>query len=144
LKTSYSTDVVAWANEQARLIRAGRFELLDREHVAEEIEDVGKSEQRELASRMAVLLAHLLKWQFQPERRGASWEKTIRAQRKEISYGLDETPSLVPKLQETRWLDMVWARAIAQAAVETNLDCFPETCPWVMETEVLNESWLPN
>ncbi len=144
MKTDYTTDVVAWANEQARLIRAGRFELLDREHIAEEIEDVGKSEQRELASRMAVLLAHLLKWKYQPERRGASWEKTICAQRKEISYGLDETPSLVPKLQETRWLDMVWARAIAQAVVETNLDCFPEICPWIMETEILNESWLPN
>lgn len=144
MRTSYSTDVVAWANEQARLIRAGRFDLLDREHVAEEIEDVGKSEQRELASRMAILLAHLLKWQFQPERRGASWEKTIRAQRKEITYGLDETPSLVPKLEETRWLEMVWAKAIAQAVAETNLDCFPETCPWVMETEILNEEWLPS
>lgn len=143
MKTNYSTDVVAWANEQARLIRAGRFELLDREHVAEEIEDVGKSEQRELASRMAVLMAHLLKWQYQPDRRGASWEKTIRAQRKEITYGLDETPSLVPKLQETRWLDMVWAKAIAQAVAETNLDCFPEICPWIIETEILNESWLP-
>ena len=69
--TDYETDVVAWASEQARLIRAGRFDLVDREHIAEEIEDVGKSEQRELATRMAVLLAHLLKWQHQPERRGA-------------------------------------------------------------------------
>ena len=56
----YETDVVAWASEQSRLIRAGRFELLDLAHIAEEIEDVGKSELRELASRMAVLLAHLL------------------------------------------------------------------------------------
>ncbi len=68
--TDYETDVVAWASEQARLIRAGRFDLVDREHIAEEIEDVGKSEQRELATRMAALLAHLLKWQHQPERRG--------------------------------------------------------------------------
>lgn len=63
--------LTAWANEQARLIRAGRFDLLGLEHIAEEIEDVGKSEQRELETRMAVLLAHLLKWQFQPERRGS-------------------------------------------------------------------------
>ncbi len=60
MSTSYETDVVAWANEQARFIRAGQFDRLDLEHIAEEIEDVGKSEQRELASRMAVLLAHLL------------------------------------------------------------------------------------
>ncbi len=58
---AYDIDIVAWAQEQARLLRAGRFEALDIEHIAEEIEDVGKSEQRELASRLAVLLANLLK-----------------------------------------------------------------------------------
>ena len=140
---AYEHDINAWAMEQARFLRAGRFELLDIEHIAGEIEDVGKSEQRELASRMVVLLAHLLKWAFQPERRGASWQKTITAQRKEIRYALDESPSLVPKLEEARWLDMVWARAIAQAVNETGLDCFPETCPWAIQDEVLAESWLP-
>lgn len=140
---AYDKDINAWAVEQARLLRAGRFDLLDVEHVAGEIEDVGKSEQRELASRMSVLLAHLLKWQYQPERRGASWEKTIKAQRKEIAYALDESPSLVPKLNEVRWLDMVWARAVAQAVNETSLDCFPDQCPWAMEDEVLSEAWLP-
>jgi len=69
---TYEHDINAWANEQARLLRAGRFDLLDVEHIAGEIEDVGKSEQRELASRMVVLLAHLLKWAYPPERRGAS------------------------------------------------------------------------
>jgi len=78
---SYDNDVMAWADEQARLLRAGCFDALDIAHIADEIEDVGKSEQRELASRMAVLLAHLLKWQLQPTRRGASWEITVRNQR---------------------------------------------------------------
>lgn len=141
---TYDKDVNAWAQEQARLLRAGRFDLLDVEHVAAEIEDVGKSEQRELANRMAVLLAHLLKWQFQPERRGATWEKTIKAQRKEIGYTLDESPSLRPKLQEPRWLDMVWARAVAQAVNETGLDCFPDACPWIVEDEILAEGWRPD
>lgn len=140
---TYEKDLNAWASEQARLLRAGRFDLLDIEHLAGEIEDLGKSEQRELASRMAVLLAHLLKWKYQPERRGASWEKTITAQRKELSYALDESPSLVPKLQEVRWLDMVWARAVAQAVNETGLDCFPEDCPWAIQDEVLCGTWLP-
>ncbi|MEY2875465.1 MAG: hypothetical protein RLZZ373_2836 [Pseudomonadota bacterium] len=140
---TYETDLNAWANEQARLLRAGRFDLLDIEHIAGEIEDVGKSEQREMASRMAVLLAHLLKWQYQPERRGASWEKTIKAQRKDISYALSESPSLAPKLQEPLWLDMVWARAVAQAVTETGLNCFPEVCPWAVRDEVLAESWWP-
>jgi hypothetical protein len=100
MSTSYEADVVAWANEQASLLRAGRFELLDRDHIAEEIEDVGKSEQRELASRMSVLLAHLLQWRYQPERRGASWEKTILAQRKEIAYGLSDAPSITPRCRK--------------------------------------------
>lgn len=85
---TYEEDIIAWANEQARLLRAGQFDQLDIEHVAEEIEAVGKSEQRDLASRMAIVLAHLLKWQFQPGRRGASWQRTIRARRE----GDQQTP----------------------------------------------------
>jgi hypothetical protein len=64
--------VILWSQEQARLLRAGRFSELDIEHLADEIEDVGKSEKRELASRMVVLLAHLLKCRVQPKNRGAS------------------------------------------------------------------------
>lgn len=144
MNTSYETDVVAWASEQARLLRAGRFELLDLEHIAEEIEDVGKSEQRELANRMAVLLAHLLKWQYQPERRGNSWRNTIRAQRKEVGYLLDEAPSLRGKLAEARWLDMVWTKAVAQAGEETGLEnCWPEVMPWSLAEEVFNPEWFP-
>lgn len=140
---AYDKDVAAWASEQASLLRSGRFDLLDVEHIAGEIEDVGKSAQRELASCMAALLAHLLKWQFQPERRGAGWKKAIKAQRKGVRFALDESPSLMPKLSEAKFLDMVWARAVAQAVTDTGLDCFPEDCPWAVEGEVLAESWLP-
>ena len=98
----YENDVVAWANEQARFLRECRLDLLDTPHLAEEIEDVGKSEQRELANRMAVLLAHLIKWQLQPERRGASWQITISNQRRGVARRLDKTPSLKPELKEPR------------------------------------------
>src|SRR5260364_115065 len=84
-RTLYEQCIVAWANEQAEFIRSGQLDLLDRAHIADEIEDVGKSERRELANRMAVLLAHLLKWQFQPGRRGASWQRTIKEQRRAIA-----------------------------------------------------------
>ena len=84
MKTRYETDVVAWANEQAAFVRAGRLDMMDLENIAEEIEDVGKSEQREISSRMAVLLMHLLKWQYQPGRRGNSWARTIKIQRKSL------------------------------------------------------------
>jgi ribosomal protein L29 len=144
VKTEYETDVVAWANEQAKFIRAGQFDQLDLIHLAEEIEDVGKSEQRELASRMAVLLAHLLKWQYQPSKQSKSWQHTLRTQRKDIAYLLNEAPSLRTKFNDAEWLDLLWEKAKGQAENETGLDIdtFPETCPWSM-TDALQEGWLP-
>ena len=144
MSTRYETDVVAWANEQARLIRAGRFDLLDLEHIAEEIEDVGKSEQRELANRMAVLLAHLLKWQYQPERRGNSWTRTIRNQRERLEHRLTKTPSLRACLNDPGWWDDAWGDACDAASKETGLgvDTLPEECPWAI-AEVLGADWLP-
>ncbi|TAN71852.1 MAG: DUF29 domain-containing protein [Methylobacter sp.] len=139
---SYETDIVAWANEQARLVRTGQFGLLDLEHIAEEIEDVGKSEQRELASRMTILLAHLLKWQFQPERQGRSWQITIRNQRKAIQLHLKQVPSLKAKLDDAEWLEIVWGDAVYQASKETGLDDFPETRPWSI-ADVLSAEWMP-
>ncbi len=140
--TKYETDVFAWAQEQAQLIRDRKFSLLDLEHIAEEIEDVGKSEKRELASRVAILLAHLLKWQYQPERQCRSWSQTINDQRVELDYHLDENPSLRASLEDGKWLKMVWAKATSQARQETNLDCFPASCPWKM-ADVLTHGWLP-
>jgi hypothetical protein len=139
----YEQDILAWSDQQAALLRAGRFDLLDILHIADEIEDVGKSEKRELRSRTAVLLAHLLKWQAQPDYRGKSWERTIRAQRKAIRLHLDEVPSLKAILRDRRWLSGVWADAVSQAAQETGLEAFPEECPWDLAGEVLAEGWLP-
>lgn len=144
MSTIYEADVVAWASEQARLIRAGQFDLLDLVHIAEEIEDVGKSEQRELASRMAVLLAHLLKWQYQPERRGNSWKRTIRHQRERIALTLRRTPSLKATLAAPDWQREMWLDGIDQAERETGLEIFPESCPWAMDEEVLNPTWHPS
>ena len=142
MRTAYETDIVAWANEQAMLLRSGELHAIDIEHIAEEIEDVGKSEQRELSSRLALLLSHLLKWQFQPSHRGASWEKTIKAQRKEIGYSLKETPSLKAKFSDSDWIDVVWAKAVAQAVSETGLDIFPDECPWTNE-QIMGVDFYP-
>jgi len=137
----YETDVVAWANEQAALIRAGRFDQLDIEHIADEIEDVGKSERRELRSRMAVLLAHLLKWQYQDGFRSKSWHRTIKEQRRGISACLKETPSLKTDLAQPDWWEWVWSDAVSLAVKETGLDCFPEVCPWSKELVMNPEFW---
>ena len=140
--TPYEIDIIAWANEQAALLRAGKLSDIDIAQIAEEIEDVGKSERRELASRMAVLLAHLLKWQFQPGRRGSSWQRTIKEQRRGIAAHLRETPSLKTSLADSNWQEGVWADATAKAIDETGLDLFPEECPWTVE-QVLSPDFYP-
>ncbi|SJM93356.1 DUF29 domain-containing protein [Crenothrix polyspora] len=140
--TTYEADIIAWANEQAQFVRAGRFELLDLEHIAEEIEDVGKSEQRELASRMAVLIAHLLKWQFQPERQGTSWQRTITEQRKSLGFHIKQVPSLKSKLNDPEWFAAIWSDAVTMAVNETGMAGFPKSCPWSIE-EILSSEWLP-
>src|SRR5580698_7276634 len=92
--TLYDQDFFAWAQEQAELLRAGRLSEADIGHIAEEIESMGRAEKRELVNRLIVLLHHLLKWQFQPDRRGASWEATILVQRHALERHLEDNPSL--------------------------------------------------
>ncbi len=141
--TTYDKDVILWSQEQARLLRAGRFSELDIEHLADEIEDVGKSEKRELASRMAVLLAHLLKWSRQPEHRTNSWRATINDQRKRIALAIKATPSLKTVMRDRDWQEDMWLDARAQARKDTGLaeDDLPETCPWTMVQAADPEFW---
>ena len=141
--TRYQDDIAAWAEEQAALIRSGQLDRLDWANIAEEIQDVGKSEQRELASRMAVLLAHLLKWQFQPERQSNSWRRTIKEQRRALRYHLSQVPSLTPRLSDPQWQAAIWADAVTKAIEETGLGGFPEDCPWQIE-QVLDDAFLPD
>jgi hypothetical protein len=127
---TYDTDFYAWALYNADLIRQGKFAEVDIHHVAEELESMGKSERRELISRFAVLLAHLLKWQYQPERRGNSWKYTIKEQRFEVEELLDDSPSLNHELDEQ--LAHAYKKALLLAIQETGLnpETFPEHCPF--------------
>ena len=141
--TTYDEDILLWSQEQARLLRSGDFSKLDIEHLADEIEDVGKSEKRELASRMAVLVAHLLKWRFQPELRGASWRATINDQRRRIKLLIKGTPSLKTVLADPDWREDMWLDARAQARNETGLgpETWPDASPWDMGKALDPEFW---
>jgi Domain of unknown function DUF29 len=141
LKTPYEKDVILWSQEQARALRDRDFSRLDIEHLADEIEDVGKSEKRELANRVAVLLLHLLKWRSQPERRSASWRRTSER----IALLIKGTPSLKAILGEEDWRQDMWLDAIAQAARETGIDegSFPDAAPWDL-TETLGLDFWPD
>lgn len=128
--TLYDRDFHAWAGEQAALLRAGRLAEADIAHIAEEIESMGRSEKRELISRLKVLLVHLLKWRFQPAGRGNSWRLTIAEQRREVADHLDDNPSLRALLDAA--IVSAYGGAILAAARETGLDpaAFPPACPW--------------
>jgi hypothetical protein len=104
---------------------------------------VGKSERRELANRMAVLLAHLLKGQRQPRRRGRSWEATIRHQRERILRRLARTPSLKTSLADPDWWLDAWGDACLSVAEETGIgfDALPSDCPWTADQILDQGSW---
>jgi Domain of unknown function DUF29 len=99
--SKYETDFYTWANEQAALVRAGRFNEVDIENIAEELETLGRSEARELKSHYRTLLLHLLKWRYQADERSWSWETTIKRERgREIPDHMKENPGLKPRRQE--------------------------------------------
>jgi hypothetical protein len=139
----YDQDLYAWAMHSARLLRERRLEDLDLDHLAEELEAMGKSEQRALESRLTVLLAHLLKWQFQPEKRSKSWQRTLIEQRKRIARLLRDSPSLRPRLADA--LADAYDSALRLAADETGIDEseFPQTCPYGFD-QALDAAFYPD
>ncbi|MCF4164255.1 DUF29 domain-containing protein [Zavarzinia compransoris] len=141
-RSLYDSDFYAWANEQAALLRAGRFSEADVANIAEEIESMGRSEKRELVSRLAVLLAHLLKWRFQPDHRSASWQATVRLQRRELLDHLADNPSLKASIDEA--VARAYGRAVIEAGAETGLGsgAFPTDCPWRFE-QIIDEGFWP-
>lgn len=138
----YDQDFYAWANQQAALLRAGELSVADIEHIAEEIESMGKTEKRELVSRLTVLLMHLLKWQFQPERRGRSWRSTVTIQRHALADHLSDNPSLKSTLNQA--LMRAYEDARLGAIGETDLpeSLFPSECPWLFD-QIMSERFWP-
>ena len=92
----YEEDFYAWTVEQSRLLRSGELSTIDAGNIAEEIESMGRSDRREIKSRLVVLVMHLLKWRHQPAARSRSWSATIDEQRLQIEGVLNESPSLRP------------------------------------------------
>jgi hypothetical protein len=142
LSALYDEDFFEWTRRSAELLRAGQLEQADIEHIAEEIEDMGKRDLRELNSRVQVLLIHLLKWQFQAEKRSQSWESTIASQRIEIEGVIEQSPSLRDKLHTEGPHN--YAKAVRRAVAQTGLPPghFPAECPFTVE-QILDPEFLP-
>jgi hypothetical protein len=129
----YDTDYVAWLEEQVDHLRAGRISALDIENVALELESLIKSERRQLGNRLEVLIHHLLKWDYQPDRRANRWRATVEEQRTRIRRLLRDSPSLKAEVGAT--CKEVYADAVRAAAVETLLSAngFPSELSYTVE-----------
>jgi hypothetical protein len=143
LQSLYKHDFYAWAMQNAALFKAKRFDELDFDNLVEEIESMGKSEGRELNSRLTELLLHLLKWQYQSERRSRSWTVSINKQRIGIDQVLDENPSLKYELEQRFQQSYQYARRHAALETQQSIKIFPEQCPYSLQ-EALNPEFLPN
>lgn len=141
---AYEQDFYGWTLEQTNLLKNGLFDQLDREHLVEELQSMSARERRELLSRLRVLMMHLLKWQHQPHYVGrSSWEKTIKTQRKEISYHMEDNPGLKPELEKI--IGRAYDLALDDAEGETGLPrkVFPAECPWAY-AKIMDVTFWPD
>ena len=135
----YWGDFYSWLMEQAAHVRGGRWEALDRENLAEEIESLGREQFNKLESALRVLMMHMLKWDHQPNLRSRSWVLSIEAQRLELGNVLSDNPGLKPRIAEAT--ARAYRRARIEAANETGLEKneFPDDCPYTWNDVVARE-----
>lgn len=138
----YDADFYAWTQEQAALLRHKQWSEIDLPNLVEEIESLGRQQRQELRNRLSILLGHLLKWEYQPQKRSRSWLATLRIQRLDLADLLADNPSLQPYLEEA--LHRAYLRGVQLAVRETNLphDTFPADCPYGL-AKVLDDQFYP-
>jgi hypothetical protein len=141
--TTYERDFYLWCFEQAELLRLRRFSQADLPNIIEELESMGRSLRSSLRSSYRLVIAHLLKWQFQPEMRSTSWTITLLRERYHIDDIEAENPSLkadAPSLVENAYRK---ARKEAQLETKLPLSTFPAECPYTME-QLRDDEWFPS
>jgi len=138
----HDLDFYAWTQQQVELLKSGNLVEVDFKHLIQEIESRGASERRELINRLAILLAHLLKWHHQPSFRGRSWQLTIKEQRRQLQRLLKDNPSLQARLEE--FISDAYLDSILLAAKETGLEesAFPGQCPYTQDN-LLSPEFYP-
>ncbi|MGA9382615.1 MAG: DUF29 domain-containing protein [Phormidium sp.] len=142
MQSLYETDFYAWTQAQTKLLKNLQWNQLDLPNLIEEIVCLGKQERAELRNRLRVLIGHLLKWEYQVEKRSRSWLMTIRVQRRDTQELLAENPSLKPYLEES--LQKIYENGRDLASGETNLPLktFPENCPYTL-ADIFQDSFYP-
>jgi len=139
----YDEDFFAWTIHNATLLKQGKLAEIDIHNIAEELESMGKRDKRQLINRLVILLAHLLKWENQPDKRSNGWRGTIKEQRRRILRLLADSPSLKSEIDNQ--LDKTYESAVTISADETLMDesDFPKHCPYTV-IEILDNDFYPN
>ena len=127
---AYADDLAAWSFHQAMLLRSGQLHLLDRAWIAEELEDVGNEQFHRWESALRLVIMHMLKWDYQPERRSRSWTTTISTQRRHAARQLLKNPSFQSREGEVVADAYDDARDDASAETDLPLSTFPGGCPY--------------
>jgi len=142
MEALYDRDFYEWTQKNAQLLREGRLSEIDLENLIEELESMGRSEKRAFVNRLAVLIAHLLKWQYQPDLRAKSWRSTIKEQRMQVADLLEDNPSFKPFLNDM--FLKAYKKAVVIAEKETGLEeeTFPVPCPYELE-EIMDTTFFP-
>jgi hypothetical protein len=138
----YETDYVKWIETTVEQLKQKNYDAIDWENLIDEIEDMARSDRRSLKSNLVVILTHLLKWQFQPERRSSSWQASIVEHRRRVRDLLKDSPSLKPYFEEV--FAECYEDAIELASIETGLptSTFPRSSPY-SSAQVLEAGFLP-
>ena len=142
----YEQDFYAWVGEQVEALRSGHTQGLDIENLAEEIEDMGRSQRRAVKSALIIILIHLLKYRYkyryQPQHRTNSWRASIREHRRRVRDELADSPSLRPHIEHI--LDDCYQDTCEAAADKSGLPVttFPAVCPFALE-QALDRNFLP-
>jgi hypothetical protein len=131
MKTLYEDDYAQWAEEMATKLEQKRFNELDLDYLVEEVRDLSKRERDKLLSSIRLILHHLLKWNYQTQKRSRSWQITIERERNNLEFYLEDSPSLKKYLCQ-EWIDKMYRIARLDAARETGLD-FPQQCPYNLQ-----------
>lgn len=141
-KTLYEADYLRWIETTVEKLRSQDYVNVDWENLIEEIEDIGRSERRSLESNLIVVLLHLLKWEYQPERRSGSWEGSIIEHRRRIKKALKESPSVKPYFESI--FTECYTEALKQAKAETGvpLKSFSMKSSYEL-AEVIDDEFLP-
>lgn len=142
LPVLYVQDYPAWTQQTIATLQSGKFSELDIAHLIEELGEMGNSHRMELVNRLRILLAHLLKWQYQyhqlserwKESNGSSWRSKILEQRDSIQWLLEEYPSLRSYFSEA--VSKAYPAAVRLTGKETKLpvDYFPIDCPYMVSS----------